>query len=289
MHFRAKARPSMRCGRRPPFLLVILLAAGCASGSLRDAKNAYNRGDFPAAESSARRLGDDPQARLIAARAGLRRVPADGVGIEPAALAAVAADLRAATRGFPFPEKWANRELAAGYADWLMQAGLPELAALYYRAGLEAAGDDPEPAERALAEGALQAGLEALDRWEPEATERRRRLRDLGRLAEDALEDSGLPYPPGLADQALRVAWHDGRLRDAWLAGAAGWLRAAAIGNVDAVAVLESRLEELVFPAWREAEDPTLVDLVEEDWRRAMQTWTAAERAAVARTDGSDR
>ncbi len=269
-------------GRRSLALLAILLATGCATGSLRDAKNAYNRGDFAAARSSARRLADDPQARLIAARAGLRMVPVDGVGIGPAALADVAIDLRAATRGFPFPEEWANRELAAGYADWLMLAGLPELAALYYRAGLEAAGDDPGPAEQALAEGALQAGLEALDRWAPEETERRRRLRDLGRLAEDALEDSGLPYPPGLADQALRVAWHDDRLRDAWRAGAAGWLRAIAIQDVHAAAVLEGRLAELVFPAWREAGDPVLVTRLEADWRRAMRSWDDGGRKSAA-------
>ncbi|MGH7562820.1 MAG: hypothetical protein ACREK5_00125, partial [Gemmatimonadota bacterium] len=114
-------------------------------------------------------------------------------------------------------------------------------------------------------------------------------LRDLGRLAEDALEDSGLPYPPGLADQALRVAWHDGRPQDAWLVGAAGWLRATAIGDIDAVAVLESRLDELVFPAWREAGDTATVDVVEEDWRRAMRSWTGAERAASTRAGGSAR
>ncbi|MGH7572082.1 MAG: hypothetical protein ACREMK_09600 [Gemmatimonadota bacterium] len=276
-------------GRRRLALLAILLAAGCATGSLKDAKNAYNRGDFAAAESSARRLEDDPQASLIAARAGQRMIRSEDDRAEPAALAAVAVDLRAATRGYPFPEEWANRELAAGYADWLMRTGLPELAGLYYGAGLESAGDDPEGAEQALAEGALQAGLEALDRWEPEGAELRRRLRDLGQLAEDALEDSGLPYPPGLADQALRVAWHDGRPRDAWQVGAAGWLRATAIGDIDAVAVLESRLDELVFPAWREAGNPATVNLVEEDWRRAMQSWTGAERAADARAGGSAR
>ncbi|MGH2392219.1 MAG: hypothetical protein ACRDGH_01805, partial [Candidatus Limnocylindria bacterium] len=160
---------------------------------------------------------------------------------------------------------------------------------LYYGAGLESAGDDPEGAEQALAEGALQAGLEALDRWEPEGAELRRRLRDLGRLAEDALEDSGLPYPPGLADQALRVAWHDGRPRDAWLVGAAGWLRATAIGDIDAAAVLESRLEELVFPAWREDGNSSTVALVEDDWRRAMRSWTGAERAAGTQAGGSGR
>ncbi len=276
----------MRPARRSLALLTILLAAGCATGPLRDAKDAYNRGDFVAAQSSARRLEDDPQARLIAARAGLRMVGVDSDRIEPAALAAMATDLRAATRGYPFPEEWANQELAAGHADWLMLAGLPELAALYYRAGLEAAGDEPEPAEQALAEGALQAGLEALDRWEPEGTERRRQLRELGRLAESVLDDSGLPYPPGLADQALRVAWHDGRLRDAWLYGAAGWLRATALGDTAGASVLEARLTELVFPAWREADDPAFVSLVEEGWRRAMRSWDGAGEDAGARAGG---
>jgi hypothetical protein len=260
----------MRCRRRTLTLLTILLVAGCASGSLRDAKNAYNRGDFAAAHSSARRLNDDPQARLIAARAGARMLRADDDRIEPAALSAVATDLRAAARGYPFPEEWANRELAAGFADWLMRADLPELADLYYRAGLEAPGDDPEPAEQTLAEGALQAGLESLDRWEPEESDRRDRLRDLERLAEGELDDSGLPHPPGLADQALRVAWHDGRLREAWLIGAAGWLRATAMDDLGAAAVLESRLEELVFPAWREEGDR-----VEE----AIRRWEDARRA----------
>jgi hypothetical protein len=250
-------------------VVALSLATGCASGALREAKDAYNRGDLAAAESAARRLDGDPQAHLIAARAGLRRAVEDhGVASE-----AVAADLRAAARGYPFPEEWANRELAAGFADWLMQAGLPELADLYYRGGLEAAGHDPEPAEQALAEGALQAGLEALDRWEPEATERRARLRELGRLAEGALEDSGLPYPPGLADQAVRIAWHDGRLMDAWRIGAAGWLRAMAVEDAAAGAVLASRLEELVFPAWRDAGGSAVVDLVEERWRETMRSW----------------
>ncbi|HKY59762.1 MAG TPA: hypothetical protein VJP59_02020, partial [Gemmatimonadota bacterium] len=221
-------------------LLVVglVLVAGCASGTLREAKNAYNRGDFATAESAARRLTNDPQAHLIAARAGLHRVRAGEVG--DAALAVLAADLRAAARGYPFPEEWANRELAAGFADWLLMADLPELADLYYRAGLEAAGDDPEPGEQTLAEGALQAGLEELDRWEPGESERKGRLRDLGRLAEGVLEDSGLPYPVGLADQALRVAWHDGRFRDAWSVGAAGWLRATAADDLQGAALLES-------------------------------------------------
>ena len=118
--------------------LALPLAAGCASGALKEAKDAYNRGDFAAAESAARRLDGDPQAHLIAARAGLHRASVtDG-----ATLQAVAADLKAASRGYPFPDEWANRELAAGVADWLMGAGLPELADLYYRGGLEAAGDD---------------------------------------------------------------------------------------------------------------------------------------------------
>lgn len=264
----------MRRGR-PPLALLAILLAGCASGSLREAKNAYNRGDFAAAHSSARRLGDEPQARLIAARAGARLLDVDPTE-PPGAPIAVAADLRAAARGYPFPEEWANRELAAGLAEWLMGAELPELAGLYYRAGLEAAGDDPEPAEQTLAEGALQAGLESLDRWGPEGPERRARLRDLQRLAEATLDDSGLPYPPGLADQALRVAWHDGRQRDAWLYGAAGWLRAVAMGDAAGASVLEARLTELVFPAWLEADDPAFVSLVEDGWRRAMQSWESA-------------
>jgi hypothetical protein len=260
----------MPCRKPALAFVALLLLAGCASGSLRDAKNAYNRGDFAAARSSASRLSDDPQARLIAARAGARML-GEGDQTDSTALATVAADLRAAARGYPFAEEWANRELAAGFADWLMRAGLPELADLYYRAGLEAAGDDPEPAEQALAEGALQAGLESLDRWEPEPRELEDRLRDLKRLAEGALDDSGLPYPPGLADQALRVAWHDGRFRDAWRVGAAGWLRATAMDDQAAAAVLASRLEDLVFPAWRDAGQAAL-DIVE-DWRRAMRSW----------------
>ena len=256
-------------------ILALSLAAGCASGALKDAKDAYNRGDFAAARSSAGRLSDDPQARLIAARAGARML-IEGAEGDPAALAAVALDLRAAARGYPFPDEWANQELAAGFADWLMGAGLPELADLYYRGGLEAAGDDPEPAEQALAEGALQAGLESLDRWEPEASERRDRLRELGRLAEGALEDSGLPYPPGLADQAIRIAWHDGRFMDAWRIGAAGWLRATAMDDDAAAAVLASRLEELVFPAWRDTGGSPVIDL-EERWCGAMRSWEGTE------------
>ncbi len=261
----------MPCHRHALALLTILLVAGCASGSLRDAKNAYNRGDFRAAHSFARRLRDDPQARLIAARARMRMLRADDDRTDSAALAALAVELRAAARGYPFPEEWANRELAAGFADWLMRAGLPELADLYYRAGLEAAGDDPEPAEQALAEGALQAGFETLDRWEPEEPERKDRLRDLQRLAGRTLDDSGLPYPPGLADQALRVAWHDGRLREAWQIGAAGWLRATAMDDLGAAAVLESRLDELVFPAWRGEGDR--VEGAIRRWEDARRSW----------------
>lgn len=266
--------------RKPAFACVaLLLLAGCASGSLRAAKNAYNRGDLALARAAAGRLGDDPQARLIAARAGGRMLGEEG-RVEGASLAAVAVDLRAAARGYPFPEEWANRELAAGFADWLMRAGLPEVADLYYRAGLEAAGDDPDPAEQALAEGALQAGLEALDRWEPPPDEREDRLRDLGRLAERALDDSGLPYPPGLADQALRVAWHEGRFRDAWLLGTAGWLRATAMQD-PAADLLVSRLEDLVLPAWRDA-DQSAVDVVEAEWRQAMRSWEGARALAGA-------
>jgi hypothetical protein len=240
--------------RRPFLVAGLLLVAGCASGTIREAKNAYNRGDFAVAEAAARRLANDPQAHLIAARSGLHRArPGE---VDDAVLAAVAADLRAAARGYPFSEEWANHELAAGFADWLMEADLPELADLYYRAGLEASGDDPEPVEQTLAEGALQAGLESLDLWEPAESERKARLRDLGRLADDALEDSGFPYPGGLADQALRVAWHDGRFRDAWSVGAAGWLRATAAEDRQAGALLEARLQELVFPAWREEGEP---------------------------------
>lgn len=275
----------MPCRRPVLAVLALLLVAGCASGSLRDAKNAYNRGDFVTARSSAARLSDDPQARLIAARAGARML-GESERTDSAALAAVAVDLRAAARGYPFSEEWANRELAAGFAEWLMRAGLPELADLYYRAGLEAAGDDPEPGEQALAEGALQAGLEALDRWEPEPRERENRLRDLGRLADRALDDSGLPYPPGLADQALRVAWHDGRFRDAWRVGAAGWLRATAMDDRAAGAVLASRLEDLVFPAWRDA-GGAAADLVEEEWRRAARSWEGAEALAGAGPGGT--
>ena len=263
----------MRKRRRFRLLLTILVLTGCASGSLREAKNAYNRGAFQAAIASARRLGGDPQAHLIAARAGVR-VQAGSTPTGREELAALATDLKAAARGYPFPEEWANRELAAGIADWLMQADLPELAALYYQAGLEASGDDPEPGAQALAEGAIQAGLEALDRWEPQGTEAGRQLRDLERLAEGVLDDSGFPFPPGLADQALRVAWHAGRHRDAWLFGAAGWLRATAVGDAATARVLEARLEELVFPAWRAAGDP-VATLVEEDWRRAMRNWSA--------------
>lgn len=272
-------------GRRPALAgVALLLLAGCASGSLREAKNAYNRGDLALARASAGRLADDPQARLIAARAGARML-GEGGRADGAALAAVAVDLRAAARGYPFPEEWANRELAAGFADWLMRAGLPEIADLYYRAGLEAAGEDPDPAEQALAEGALQAGLESLDRWEPPPDEREDHLRDLRRLADRALDDSGLPYPPGLADQALRVAWHEGRFRDAWLLGTAGWLRATAVQD-PAADLLVSRLEDLVLPAWREA-DQAAVDVVEEDWRRAMRSWEGA--AALAGTVSGGR
>ncbi|HET6342430.1 MAG TPA: hypothetical protein VFG78_09650 [Gemmatimonadota bacterium] len=274
----------MPCRRPVLAWVALLLVAGCASGSLRDAKNAYNRGDFAAARSSAGRLSDDPQARLIAARAGARLLGEDERA-GSAALAVVAVDLRAAARGYPFREEWANQELAAGFADWLMRVGLPELADLYYRAGLEAAGDDPEPAEQALAEGALQAGLESLDRWEWEPDEREDRLRDLERLAESALDDSGLPYPPGLADQALRIAWHDGRFRDAWRVGAAGWLRATAMDDHGAD-LLASRLEDLVFPTWREAGGPA-VDLVVEEWRRAMRSWEGAAALAGAGPGGS--
>lgn len=258
--------------RRPLLAIGLLLVASCASGTLREAKNAYNRGDLAAAESAARRLANDPQAHLIAARAGLHRGRAGRA--DNAVLAAVAADLRAAARGYPFPEEWANQELAAGFADWLMEADLPELADLYYRAGLEAAGDDPEPAEQALAEGALQAGLEALDRWEPAEPEREDRLRGLGRLAQRALDDSGLPYPPGLADQALRVAWHDGRFLEAWLVGAAGWLRATAVDDPAAVDLLESRLRELVFPAWR-GEGERVEEAIRR-WEDARHAWLPA-------------
>lgn len=263
-------------------ICALLLAAGCAAASLREAKDAYNRGDFPAAAASARRLGGDPQAHLLAARAGLRLAgPASGAK-SPVSLAAVATDLKAAARGYPFPEEWANRELAAGYADWLMRVDLPEIAALYYSAGLEAAGDDPEPGELALAEGAIQAGLESLDRWEPEGAQRQRELRNLERLAAGVLDDSGFPYPPGLADQALRVAWHAGRYRDAWHFGAAGWLRATALGDADGATLLEARLAELVFPAWREADNPARVTRLEEDWRRATRSWNGAGQRGAA-------
>lgn len=259
-------------------LLAALAVAGCASASLREAKNAYNRGDFGTAQAAARRLGDDPDARLIAARSGARLLVLGSEGAAaPDALAAVAADLRAAAQGYPFTEEWANRELAAGMADWLMGWQLPELAAVYYRAGLEAAGKDADPSEQALAEGALQAGLESLDRWEPEGPAGQRELRDLERLAEGVLDDSGLPYPPGLADQALRVAWHQGRYREAWLFGAAGWLRAVAQADAEGASVLEDRLAGLVFPAWREAGDPDRVALLEQRWQRAASSWTGRE------------
>ena len=63
---------------------------------------------------------------------------------------------------------------------------------------------------------------------------------------------------------------------DAWRIGAAGWLRATAMDDDAAAAVLASRLDELVFPAWRDAGGPAVVSLVEERWRTAMRSWEGA-------------
>jgi hypothetical protein len=60
---------------------------------------------------------------------------------------------------------------------------------------------------------------------------------------------------------------------DAWRIGAAGWLRAMAVEDAAAGAVLASRLEELVFPAWRDAGGSAVVGLVEERWRETMRSW----------------
>ncbi|HUP01400.1 MAG TPA: hypothetical protein VM737_07775 [Gemmatimonadota bacterium] len=254
--------------------MAALLLAGCATGALREAKNAYNRGDFTTAREAAGRAGNgDPQARLIAARAETRLlgsvVPADTL-----ALARIAADLRAAALGYPFGDVWADRELAAGTADWLAAADLPELAAVYYQAALEAPGQVVDPGETAAAEGLVQSGLEALDRWDPGSErERRTALRDLERPLERLVSDVGWPYPPGLADQALRVAWHGGDPRAAWTFGAAGWLHATAAGDADAAATLAGRIEELVFPDWRGMADAALVDDVAATWARAQRAW----------------
>lgn len=254
--------------------VVATTLAACASGSLREAKNAYNRGDFAAARSAAQRAPDDPQARLIAARAATRLLGPDPAA-DTLALAAIARDLRAAARGYPFGDGWADRELATGVGEWLTAADLPDLASVYYTAALEAPGDDIDPGEAAAAEALVQAGLESLDRWD-EGNERERAvaLRELERPLIRRLEDTGWPYPPGLADQALRLAWHGGDHRAAWRFGAAGWLRAVAAGDLAAARVLAQRQAELVFPSWREsAADPALVDATHRGWDRAMRAW----------------
>lgn len=276
--------------RRAPLvaalLALALLSAACATTALRNAKNAYNRGDFAVAQAAAGRAAGgaagqgDAQAHLIAARAATRLVPPGQA--HAATLAAIAADLRAAARGWPFAEEWAGGELAAGIGDWLMLAELPELAGVYYRAALEEPGEEIDPARAAAAEGLIQAGLEAAERWEPSESERAAALRDLERAAGKLLDDSGWPYPPGLADQALRVAWHRGDHRAAWTYAAAGWLRAVAVGDVDGAAVLDSRLTELVFPDWRAASDPARVDALEAAWRRAQRAWFPSGLVVIA-------
>ena len=49
-----RAEPSPWMRSRFVAVVLLWLATGCASGALRDAKNAYNRGDFAAAEAAAR-------------------------------------------------------------------------------------------------------------------------------------------------------------------------------------------------------------------------------------------
>jgi hypothetical protein len=46
-----------------------------------------------------------------------------------------------------------------------------------------------------------------------------------------------------------------------------------AVEDDAAGAVLTSRLEELVVPAWRDAGGSAVVDLVEERWRETMRSW----------------
>ncbi len=273
----------LRVGLAPTLFAVAVLSAACATGALRDAKNAYNEGDFAAARTAAERAGKagDPQGRLVAARAGTRIVAAGRAGGSPTHdddLVRIAADLRAATRGYPYGDEWANRELATGVGDWLASADLPELAAVYYRAALEAPGEDLEPGAAAAAEGLVQAGLESLDRWGSVQGEERAVLRDLERATARLLEKTGWPYPPGLADQALRVAWASGDYRSAWEYGAAGWLRAVAEGDGATAGALDARLTDLVFPDWRAAADPALVDAVFAAWARAQLVWKASDR-----------
>lgn len=270
-------RPGPRGAVLRAVLAATLLASACATGALREAKNAYNRGDFVAAREAARRAAGsgEPQARLIAARAGIRLLDS-ARDPDTLALARIAADLRAASRGYPFAETWADRELAAGTADWLALAGLPELAAVYYRAALEAPGGTVDPGEAAAAEGWVQSGLEALDRWDSGSEKGRAgALRELERPLERLMDDCGWPYPAGLADQALRVAWHRGDFRAAWEYGAAGWLHAVAEGDDAAAAALDSRLTDLVFPEWRSAANSALVDAVAVAWGRVQNAWSA--------------
>lgn len=254
---------------------ALLVAAGCATGALRDAKNAYNAGDYEAAWEAAERAAEDPQARLVAARSQTRLAGPDP---DATIVAEIGFELRLAAAGWPFGEAWADRELAAGIGDWLLLAGLPEVAAAYYRAAVDAAGDVVEPGELAAAEGLVQAGLEALDRWEPDDRERARQLRELDRIARRLLDDSGFPYPPGLADQAVRVAWAAGDHQAAFVLGAAGWLRATAAADREAAATLAGRLDELVVPDWRAAVDSAAVDDVVRAWRLARRGWQAGPR-----------
>lgn len=264
-------------------LAAALLCMACATGALRDAKNSYNQGDFATARQVAERAarGGDPQIRLIAARAGTR-LAVNGSALRSIAgdtdLARIAGHLRAASLGYPYADAWANRELATGIGDWLAAAELPELAAVYYRAALEAPGEDVEPGDAAAAEGLVQAGLEALDRWGADRGQERAALRDLQRATTQLLGKTGWPYPSGLADQALRVAWASGDYRSAWEYGAAGWLRAVAEGDAAAAATLDGRLTDLVLPDWRAAADSSLVDAVATAWARAQRAWGGSNR-----------
>ncbi len=269
------------CRRAPPLALAALLAA-CATSALHDAKLAYDKGDFAAARAAAERAAarGDPQAHLVAARAATRQL-APAPPVDTLALAAIAAHLRAASRGWPFGEKWADREMASGVGDWLNFADLPELAEAYYAAALEAPGEAVDPGEAASAESRVQAGLERLDRWDPGSDKARAtELRALARPVDKLLAKCGWPYPPGLADQALRLAWALGDPRAAWVYGASGWLRATASGDRAAAAALQGRIEDLVALSWREdGDDPSAVDATLAAWDVARRAWLAAGSA----------
>lgn len=259
-------------------LAACLTCAACQTTALREAKNAYNAGDWSAARDAAERAarGGDPQAHLIAARA-ITLSLAGSSSPDTLALATAARHLRAAARGWPFADAWTGRELAMSVGDWLHAAGLPELARLYYGAALEAPGKEPAPADLAAAESWAQAGLEAIDRWDSRGKEERDAVREIERPVVRLLDRSGWPYPPALADQAARLAWHRGDPRAAWELAAAGWLRAVAEGDSAGAAILALRVDELIMPEWRaSARDPSLVDEVMRAWDIARRAWRGA-------------